>query len=91
METTRILSFCSAILHRECYTGTVDVENRIHTLRVEPFAGDRGAEIWLVCMVGEDKLDRLPKHASTHILDRKFAAATDPGPVMLSNRPRPDH
>src|ERR1700680_1221289 len=48
----------------------VEADRHVHLLGVEPLAGNRGADVGLVLVVGEHDLDWLAQHRAPGILDR---------------------
>ena len=57
-------------LQRQRDAGIGDVENGSDVALFVPFARDRQADVDLVLMVGDQKLDFLAEHRSAEILDR---------------------
>jgi hypothetical protein len=80
--TTISIFFFSAgdLLHRKRYRRQREVGDHVDALGVVPAARDGGGEIWLVLVISVDQLDLLAKHAAAKILNRHFAASTDPLP-----------
>ena len=58
------------VLDRERHARIGDVENRARAAFIVPLPGDGEADVDLVLMVGDQKVDRLAEHRAAEILNR---------------------
>ena len=58
------------LLDRKRHRRIVEADRHVDLADLEPLAGNRGADIGLVLMIGEHDLDRLAEHRAAGILDR---------------------